>query len=143
MQQKITWMRFSALGISFIGVLAATNCKKRVDYLAIGTYVYVNNTDSLIEVKNAPYLFTIKPKESHTIEQSGDGSKDLTEKNYVAPFTGGQVIIYGNKMCDTLFVSKEGISGIENYKSEKIAERHYKFTYNFTDTDYKKAVPCK
>ena len=123
--------------------ISITNCKKKKDYLSIGTYVYVNSTDSLIEVKNAPYLFTIKPKESHTIEQTGDGSKELTEKSYVAPFTGGQVILYGNKMCDTLTSSKEGISGIENYTSERISERHYKFTYTFTQSDYKKAVPCK
>lgn len=143
MVQKIIWMRYLTLGTSFLVILSIASCKKHVDYLVKGTYVYVNNTDSLIDVKNAPYVFTIKSKESYTIEQIGDGTKEITEKNYVAPFSGGQIITYGNNMCDTLLVSKESISGIENYMSEKVGERHYKFTYTFTDTDYKKAVPCK
>ncbi len=144
-EQKTTWMRCLTLGTSLfaIAIYAIFSCKEEKDYLVKGTFVYVNNTDSLIEIKNGPYIFTVNSKDTYTIEQMGDGSKEVTEKSYVAPYAGGQIIIYGKKMCDTLLVSKEGIAGIENYKSEKIGDRNYKFTYTFTDIDYKKALPCK
>jgi hypothetical protein len=113
----------------------------------MGTYVYVNNTDSLIEVKSGVYNFSINPNEFHTIEQTGDGSKNISEEDYVPPMTSAG-IIYASTKCDTLDtgvkVGKgEGILSLENYKSEKVGDRHYKFTYTFTDIDYKKAVPCK
>lgn len=146
MVQKTTWMRSLIFGISLICANLFFQCKKHVDYLSMGTYVYFNDTDSLIEVRSGVYDFAINSKQSYIIEQRGDGSKNVSENDYVPPMTSAGVIYAGTK-CDTLNsgikVGKgEGILNLENYKSEKIGERHYKFTYTFTEVDYKKGVPC-
>jgi hypothetical protein len=147
MQQKTTWMRYLTLGISVMIIFALLQCKGEVDYFVQGTYVYVNSTDSLIDVKSGVYNFKIKPNDSHKIEQGGEGSEDVSAQNYVPPMISA-VVKYGNEKCDTLdsgfkVGAGEGITGISNYTSEKISKRHYKFTYTFTNLDYNKARPCK
>lgn len=143
MLQKTIWMRYFTLGISMIFITLFTQCKKHQDYLVKGTYVYVNRTNYLIEIKRGVDLFTLNPNESHTIEQIGEGPKDVTEKDYIPRFQGGEIIVYDNEMCDTLLISKEGFTGIENYLSQKLGDRNYKFKYTFTQTDYQKAQPCE
>jgi hypothetical protein len=142
MIQKRTRKPYLMLGISILCLFMFMQCKKSVDYVVKGTYVYVNSTDSLIEVKGGE-SFIISPKQTHTIVVDGEGGKDISAKSYEPPF-GSAVIVYGSSRCDTLRAySKKGILGIDNYNNEKIADRNYKFTYTFTETDYKKAVPCK
>jgi len=140
-------MRYLTLGISLVALFTTLSCKKKADYLVKGIYVYINDTDSLIDVKSGVYDFKVNPKQSYTIEQVGDGSKDATEKSFVPPMTSA-ILIFNDSKCDTLDsglkVGKgEGILGIENYTSEKMGERYYKFIYIFTEVDYNKAVLCE
>jgi hypothetical protein len=140
-------MRYLTLGISMLTPSLIMSCKSDIDYIVNGTYVYINSTDSLIQVKSSVYDFVIKPKQAHTLVQSGDGSKDINESSYVSPMLGAVLIFYNIK-CDTLnsglnLRSGPGITGIENYNSEKVADRHYKFTYTFTQADMDKAVACE
>ena len=143
MERKIIWMRFLTLGISLMCMPTFVQCKKRVDYFVRADFVYVNNTDLVIEVKSGADNFTIKPQETDTIKINGEGPQEVTEKNYLPPFQGGQIIIYGNIKCDTLTIPRESITGIDNYTSEKIGERYFRFTYTFTDADFADAKPCK
>jgi hypothetical protein len=147
MRQKTTWMRYLTLGTSIVALLSTISCKKNVDYFVTGTFAYINNTDSLIEVKGGTYDFKINPNESHSINQAGEGPKEVNEKSYVSPILSA-VLIFNNSKCDTLdsglnLRNGVGITGIENYTSEKVGERHYKFTYTFTEEDYNKAVLCE
>jgi hypothetical protein len=132
------------LGISLVSLIVWTNsCKTDKDYLVTGTYVYLNETDSVIEIERGQYPFVIYPKQSHTITASGEGPEFVTVNNYVSPFNGEVVIIYGMNKCDTLFNPTEGILDLKNYVVENIDAWHYKFTYTFTLADMDKAVPCE
>lgn len=93
--------RYSLIGISLVTILIAKSCTKRADYAVKGTYVYVNQTDSLIGIKSGVYDFSIAPKNSYTIEELGDSEKNTSEKNYVPPMTSA-VVIFNNFKCDTL-----------------------------------------
>lgn len=145
MLQKITWRHYLILG-SYILVLNSTlSCKSDIDYVMLGDYIHVNNTDTVINI-NGNRSFKINSKQSHIINILGDGPEVVTEKNYVPPFTF-VVITYNDTLCDTLTSGPkaglgEGILGIDNYTSEKVADRHYKFTYTFTQADIDKAVLC-
>lgn len=146
MERKTTWMRCLLIGISLLIILAFVQCKKRVDYFVRGDFVYVNSTDSVIEVKGDE-TFVLKPDEQHVIKESGEGPEIVTTESYVAPFSSAMVIYNSNK-CDTLASGPglgkgEGPLGINNYVSEKVGERHFKFTYTFTNADFADAKPCK
>lgn len=92
-------------------------------------------------------FFAIAPDGKHVIEVDGDGPKDVTFDNYAPPMVYA-IIIYNNNKCDTIYGggkngTGEGITGIINYTNQKIGDNHYKFTYTFTDADFKNAVKCK
>jgi hypothetical protein len=123
------------------------SCNKTTDYAVKGTFVYQNNLYLLVEIRSGVYNFSIAPKQAYTIEELGNGEKKIAEKKYVPPMTSAVVIFYSFK-CDTLnpgskAAEGEGILSIGNYLNEKIAKRHYKFTFTFTTDDYLKADTCK
>ena len=141
MVQKNIWMRYFMFGISVVCVSFFTHCKIHRDYSVKGTYVFMNSTEYVMEVKASPSFF-LKPKQSHTIEVITDGAKDVTHKSYSPPFWSA-ILIYDHVRCDTIQDLGEGVLGIDNYRHEKIADRHYMFLYTFTETDFKKSILCK
>lgn len=147
MQQKPTWKHYLMLGISLLFTILFNQCKKKVDYTVLGTFVYINSTDSIIEIRNSQYNLVIQPNTSNQILIDGEGPEKVNEDSYVPPMNSS-ILIFNNFKCDTLNTGDkigngEGILGIKNYTFEKIAERNYKFTYTFNTNDLQKAKPCK
>ncbi len=105
-----------------------------IDYVVKADWVYINDTEHTIEVKGF-YNFTLEPQGSYTIYQDGDGPEQTTEESYIAPFVFGisTIVIDGETEIP---IGDSGITDRKNYTSEKIADRHYKFTYTFTDADF-------
>ena len=144
-----TLMSYLILGISLLSIfITAQSCTDEGNYQLYGDYIYINDTDSVIEVKG-PYGFVINPQEEHTIKISPEGPEHPTvhDDNYDPVFKNLTVVVFNNNLCDTLHEGKEGgtdegILGIDNYTSEKVSDRYFKFTYHFTDEDFVDAVPC-
>lgn len=134
------------LGINTtILVLSVTSCKKEVinEYPNTAEYVYLNSTPHKIKLWNGD--FELEENKSYTLKINGDGDENINEKSFVSPYNYA-VILYDNILCDTVFYennNSDGITNIKNYTNEKLGERHYKFTYIFTNDDYLKADSCK
>lgn len=145
MLQKIIWMRCLLIGTSLSFMLLFQSCKEEADCLVIGEFVYKNTTSFSIETPKG----TIQPNKSMMIKEEGLGSCEVSKESYISPFHGGVTVIFDNQKCLSyeggLKANEgEGPVGIANYNSSKVADRHFKFEYTFSDSDYEKAQaePC-
>jgi hypothetical protein len=130
MGEKIKTIQFLLIGSLFFLIGCNT---KDIDYVVKADWVYVNNSNHSIEVQGSK-SFMLPVLETYTIHQSGEGSKDITEESYYAPLSQGatKIIFDGNKEI-TITGS---ITDRTNYVAEKLALRHYRFTYVFTNKNY-------
>ena len=146
MKIKITWIKYLLIGTGLVMIFIFSQCKKKTgDYNVKGKYIYINETDSVISVEGSEG-FTLDPRASKTILQERDGPENPRAEDYYPPSYSG-IIKYNNK-CDTLKLygtigKGEGILGIVNYTSNKIADRNYEFTYRFTTAYFQDFKPCR
>lgn len=120
---------------SFLG------CKAETDCLVKGKFIFVNNTASVIRTS----IGVINPKDTLVDSFEDLGACEVTHLSFVPPLRGSTVVYFGDKCLSYIeykIGSGEGVVGIENYQWRKIAERHYEFTYTFTEEEAKKATPC-
>ena len=132
MRLKITWTHFLRLG-SLFTLITVIGCKGQVDALVKADWVYENTSSHKIEVVSKDFnSFVIQPGESYTYSESGEGEENIKPENYVSPYNAGDRIIIDD---DTPIVlsTRQSITNIENYQSEKIGNNHYRFIYRFTD----------
>jgi hypothetical protein len=151
MQHKTTTsMYYLILGISLITILisAQSYSTDRNLYQLHAQYRYINDTDSIIEVRGYSMSIALNPKQEFAVKNSPEGPEHPTPNNFHPPFWGSTVVIFNNYKCDTLqqgdvLGEGEGILGRDNYIIEKLSERSYKFTYHFTVEDFLDATPCQ
>ena len=164
MQQNSIWMHFFIIGILFGNALFNTGCiPVDVDYGMRFGLTYTNQTDSVIAFVIRPYIYSNKVEEitlnpKSTIEiynsQSIEGPKDIIVPDsyrnalgsaYLARTENGysKTLLLNDSLCVTHLNERSVL--IENYAQEKIANRNYKYTYTFTDDDFKveRIEPCE
>ena len=142
MKQKKIWMRYLHFGINIVFTFLFLGCVSEVDCNVISEFTFINNTSYTIETDTG----IINPNSKITIKEEGLGSCDVKSDNYVPPFLGDTKVIFNNQKCLIYKAEKaglgEGITGIDNYESQKISDNHYSFIYTFTEEDYNKATNC-
>jgi len=140
------WTRFLLFGISIIAIFSS--CRK--EYTMNSNWIYINETKYTISYHPDYYNsdFSLKPFDTVTYFVSGDGGKDITEKDYVSPLHNAYIIFFDNIRCDTLLLNDglyfgDGPTGTVNYESKKLGDGYYEFTYRFTEEDFNNAKECK
>lgn len=108
-----------------------SGCKAEKDYVVKADWVYINNSSQSLKVTGLE-VFDLDVAATKTLSYNIDGPETVAESNYVAPFKSGttKIIVAGREFTDTKITDRE------HYIAERVAERHYKFTYTFTDADF-------
>lgn len=144
MIQKPILIRSLMLGISLSILGYVSSCKPVEEgYIITGTFIYVNQTDSVIKVDGGMYPLQIEAHRSDTITTQWESSEKDIVRSYNIPYSQGQIVYYGHLKCDTLNLPNEGILNLGSYASERLGDRRFRLTYTFTNVDYNKAVTCK
>lgn len=130
MKQKKIWMRFLQLGSLS---LLLCSCEGNIDYIQYATWVYENQALQTIDVQAKVFnSFSLAPGESYVYEVETAAGEYVTPESYSVPYyANGTTLIVGEK--EFLLLENESILDISSYNIEKIKERHYRFTYTFTD----------
>lgn len=152
-EQKRKWnMQNKIKASSFVGgllIAAISMCCTTPDYTVRSRWVYNNETEYSISYSptNEFMKFNILPFDSIVVEESGEGGKTITPESYMSPLRP-DIIFYGESLCDTLqsgfgLRDGEGPRGMQNYASQKLSERYFKFVFRFTKENVKEANICK
>ena len=140
-------MRYIYLGL-FIGLSILASCKKNTSWTMKGDFYFVNETShNITYAQSGLEEFNIPPKSSIFITESQDGREEVKPTYYHSPLIrqgikNSLIVKFDNSKCLETFDRKNTPLNIENYISEKIAERTFKFTYTFTEADYDAATVC-
>lgn len=107
----------------------------REDYSALTTWEYINESSYPLKIEGGEDVldFNLAKEAGHSFEIKYRTEKDISEATFTSPYDSAatKIIIAGERI-----VTASNITDRENYIAEKIAERHYKFTYIFTDADF-------
>ena len=139
MLQKVIYEHYLLIGISILMVLSA--CEEQVDYRVRAEWVYVNQATQPVAFSVQGVDTVLNPTETFTFSTDTEGSEDVTEESYGSPFDGNTVR-YGSDQCVT-YEEDEGPLATSNYESQKLAERYYEFTYEFTEEELSEAENCQ
>lgn len=142
-----------------IGVLVSlVSCGKvRTEYVMNADIVYKNETSHHIryykyDVVNSTkiLIFEIPPKSAFKEEVREDGGYEIFNiEHYKGIFesfqgNGSKLIEYDNVKC-LIYNNGEGpttANYLSSYQRRKINNRHYEFTYTFTEEEAQKATAC-
>ena len=138
------YQNYLICGISLMLVLL-NSCKK--DYVYSATWIYINETDSLISFQPVREEFTLAANGEYVYTESGEGEKEMDVKNFVPPHRPF-IVYFGSSLCDTLFSGSsantgDGLLGIENYQAKKLENNSFQFTFRFTDSMLSKVQKCR
>jgi len=142
MKQKTIWIRFFLIGIS-LAFATLSSCRK-VDYNIKADFIYINETNHLIEYNGESKIFNVNAEDTTIYVFESEGPKEVTIESYVAPlhsYSYPCIIKFDNIKCDT--IENSGPADIKNYESRKISERYYEFTYRYTVLDFQNADSIK
>ncbi len=135
MKQKKIWMRFLPHGslTLLIHIFLFCSCESKIDYIQYATWVYENHSSQTIDVQAKVFnSFSLTPGKSYVYEVETAAGKYVTPESYSVPYyADGTTLIVGEK--ELLLLENESILDISSYNTEKIEDRHYRFTYTFTD----------
>lgn len=136
------------LTISLIAILCA--CKD--DFFSIvAENHFVNETDYSITYPIGYEKFNVPPKSTTIITERGKGAGKggIRESDFTSPLFSFSpesqfTIKFDQTRCLTQVKvdDEHSVRNIKNFKTEKIGENHYKFTYTFTEADYNRATIC-
>ncbi len=102
------------------------------DYGGTSTWEFKNESTHAIEVMG--YLgFRLAKDATHSFDFNVGTGKYVSEDSFRSPYDAERtkITLDGERV-----VTVPEIADIKNYTSEKITDRHYKFTYTFTDADF-------
>lgn len=160
MQQKIIYKHFLLIGISIFFLF--TGCgKEDVEYRMTMDLLYVNQTDKVIS-------FIIRPDISSNDVENVTILPQTQSKVFSYDVEGVDKNINPDNCCQDILIDVYGGRGLEgesqtlriddvlcvthlneksvdltNYSSEKVADRHFRYRYTFTDIDLENAEPCE
>ena len=139
-QQKIIWMRFFLIGISFF-CLNFTSCKKDIDYRIRARWIFINETNYNITFKPVGFWeeFNVTANSTTIFEESFDGPKEVSAVDYT-PILKAEYLVFDALKC--LLISEAGADQIENYSNLKIDDRYFEFTFRFTQDHFNKSQNC-
>lgn len=147
-------MRFLIIGISAIIGISFIGCgDEDVEYKMTVDFVYVNQTDNTIRFSiREPSIgdsidVKLNPKtqsSTYSYEISG-APKNPTPENCCQGVLEGNIGTYSIIILnDEQYVVHEGEKSvlISNYKDSIISDRHFRYTYTFTEMDFENSLPC-
>ncbi len=148
-------MRFLIIGISMIAGLLFTSCgnNDQIEYKMTVDFVYVNQANNTIRFSiREPAIgdsidVKLNPKaQSSTFSYEISGApKNPTPENCCQGVLEGNIAPYSIIiLSDELYVVHENEKSvlISNYKDNIISDRHFWYTYTFTEGDLENALPC-
>jgi len=151
MEQKTAWMRYLmlALIISHIAILSSS-CKDDF-FTIIAENHFINQTNYSITFPVGYEKFNVSPRSTVIVTERGKGAGKggIQESDFTSPlfsvFSGSPLILkFDQSKCliDIKVEDENSIRNIKNFKTEKLGDNHYKFTYTFTEADYNRATTC-
>mgnify|MGYP004574514223 CR=1 FL=1 len=130
--KKITALVSSV--ILCVGLMAG--CTTRTDYHGWATWEFINESGHSLKVEtdDKELNFELTKGGGHSFELYYGTGKEIDESTFDSPYqrVATKIILDGEKE-----VTQTGITDRKNYIAEKIESRHYKYTYTFTDEDFK------
>jgi hypothetical protein len=158
--QKTIWLHYLLIGIS-VPFLVAGCGKKDVEYRMRVELTFINTTDKVISFQMRSGIsssnlesVTITPRtQSKTFTYNVEGvDKKMNPGNccqdVLIDVYGGrglegvsQTLKFNNNLCVTHLNEKSVI--LANYTTERITDRHFRYSYTFTENDFENAEPCK
>lgn len=159
-QLKEIYKHFLLIGISALTVSLA-GCGQEIEYRMTVELIFQNTTTSQIGFSIRPDInssgrenITLVPQSQSTVfTYEIDGvdknpnietcCQDLLVDVYGGRGTNGnsQVLRLDNDLC-VIHLNEKSIV-LSNYSKEIISERHFKYSYTFTDTDIENPQPCQ
>lgn len=146
--QKTISMRYIAFGLFTSLFIIGASCKKNTSWVMNGDFYFINETAHAITYAQSGFdEFNIPPNSSILISETQDGREDIEPGYYHSPLIrqgikNSLVVKFDNAKCLETFNRKNTPLNIENYASENLGRRTYKFTYTFTQADYDAAINC-
>lgn len=160
MKQKTTYVRYLLIGISALTVLLSS-CRKQTEYRMKMDLLFINQTNKEISFIIRPDILSsrveniiIGPQSQSrifTFEISGVDKipnietccRDALIGAYGGSGTEGysQMLRINDSLCVTHLNEKSVI--LSNYLMEKIADRHFRYSYTFTEADIANPKPCE
>ena len=143
--QNNTWTPFLMLGLISI---TGFGCAKK-EWTRQGEFDLVNSTTRTVVIADPNKTYEILPGATLHISQVQPSNKEVVPQSYEDPITQevgprqSMTVKIGDKCLTATKNSQNSILNIASYQNQKIDERSYKFTYTFTDEDYKRAGDCK
>ena len=135
------WTNYLKLGLKrIIFSLFLISCAD-IDYSADSDWIYINQSqyEITVELGSGEYIgnngenFTLKPQAQDTVKIRAFSTKENQKaSDFDSPYhyEGATLTINGKKYKTE---KPEGIAGIQNYKSRKLGDNYFQFTYTFTD----------
>ncbi len=158
MEHKITWMRYLVIGISLPTIILLASCRK--EYTVQVDFIYINETPygvsyNYIALDNSDTinLFKLEAETQKIIVVGGDGGADKNPnietccEGYLDDLQGhgfAILVIFDDLKCIT-YEEGEGPTTtniLNGYEKRVVAERHFEFTYRFTEEQFNDAELC-
>lgn len=160
MEQRTIWMRFLLIGISLSSLISGCG-KEDIEYVMTVDLVYSNQTDSLIgfeilenissstitEIELEPFssssTFSYEYEGVSRVIEPESCCDDFLSNVYTSRGLEGEskTITLNDTLCVTHLNEKSVL--ISNYSHEEISNRHFRYSYVFTENDFENAEPCE
>lgn len=109
--------------------------KKIVDYRALATFEFKNESTHTIAVNGGAderFKFTLDKGAAHSYEMEFGTGETVTKESFISPYSNATTV----KIDGGREMKVQGITDLKNYSTQQIGDRHFKFTYTFTDADF-------
>ena len=140
------WTNFLRHGSLVLTCLILSGCT-RTEWAHRGDWIYQNNSAHTLEVKGARgdmstgklENFILLPGTNHCFEFGLSGESQDDPLATICPFDARIIIpdrVFQITVDGIRTVALEDSTGVrnrDNYQVEKLGERHFRFTYTFTD----------
>ncbi|MDO4782936.1 MAG: hypothetical protein Q4A09_06955 [Capnocytophaga felis] len=154
MKPKIIYLLFLSIGV----LVSFVSCGKvRTEYVVNADIVYRNETPHHIRyykygVANSVkvLVFEVTPRATFKEKIRQDGGNEILKlEDYEGIFedfqgNGSNLVEYDNLKCLIYRKGEGSTTGnyLNSFQIKKINDRHYEFTYTFTEEEAQKATAC-
>lgn len=121
--------------IFFVAVVVFGCSPIREDYSALTTWEYINESSYLLTIEGAEEIlnYNLAKNSKHTFDVKYRTEKDVSENDFHSPYRPEftKITLDGERVVTT-----SPITDKKNYTAKKVSDRHFQFTYTFTDADF-------
>lgn len=128
--------KISCVIILAVSIFMLFGCSTKTDYDALTTWEFKNASSYAIEVNGGideRFNFSLAKDANHSFDITVGTGKEVTVASFISPYIPESTTL---KLDGERIVTISNITDREHYIAERVAERHYKFTYTFTDADF-------